>query len=167
MGRPYQIVGALASRCTPAPRRGRSGTSRRPPIRRCDDRGVSDDPGRRAVFRISPLTILAALAFAVCAIPFASGAPWLWLIYLVPLGAIVWVLRIRTTVDPEAVTVRRLLGSRRVPWSQISSLRLGDHARVRAVLSDGAELPLPAVHVRDLPQLAAASGGRLSDPAGD
>ncbi|MDN5747807.1 MAG: PH domain-containing protein [Pseudonocardia sp.] len=35
------------------------------------------------------------------------------------------------------------------------------------MLSDGAELPLPAVGVRDLPQLAAASGGRLPDPAGD
>jgi hypothetical protein len=120
-----------------------------------------------AVFRSSPLTILAALTFAVCAIPFASGAPWLWLIYLLPLGAIVWVLRVRTTVDADAVTVRRLLGRRRIPWSQISSLRLGDHARVRAVLSNGDELPLPAVHVRDLPQLAAASGGRLPDPAGD
>jgi hypothetical protein len=33
---------------------------------------------------------------------------------------------------------------------------------VRAVLADGAELPLPSVRVRDLPQLAAASGGHLS-----
>ena len=63
--------------------------------------------------------------------------------------------------------MRRILGRRRVPWSEISSLRLGDRARVSAVLTDGAELPLPAVHVRDLPQLAAASGGRLPDPAGE
>jgi len=33
------------------------------------------------------------------------------------------------------------------------------------VLSDGSELPLPAVHVRDLPRLAAVSGGRLPDPS--
>jgi hypothetical protein len=65
------------------------------------------------------------------------------------------------------VTVRRVLGRRRVPWSEISSLRLGDRARVSAVLADGAELRLPAVHIRDLPQLAAASGGRLPDPAGE
>jgi hypothetical protein len=38
---------------------------------------------------------------------------------------------------------------------------------VSAVLTDGAELPLPAVTVRDLPQLAAVSGGRLPDPAGE
>jgi Bacterial PH domain len=118
------------------------------------------------VFRPSPLIVLVALALAVCATPFAVAAPLLWLVYLVPLGIIGWTLWVRTVVDPEAVTVRRIVGRRRVPWSEISSLRLGDRSRVSAVLTDGAELPLPAVHVRDLPQLAAASGGRLPDPAG-
>lgn len=119
------------------------------------------------VFRTSPLTILVALAFAVCATPVAFAAPYLWLVYLVPIGMIVWTLRVRTVVDAEALTVRRVVGGRRVPWSQISSLRLGDRSRVRAVLSDGNELPLRCVHVRDLPQLAAASGGMLPDPAGE
>ena len=126
-----------------------------------------DAPTPRIAFRMSPLTVLAALALAVCATPFAFAAPLLWLVYLVPLGIIGWTLRVRTVVDADAVTVRRMLGRRRVPWSEISSLRLGDHSRVSAVLTDGAELPLPAVHVRDLPQLAAASGGRLPDPAGE
>lgn len=119
------------------------------------------------MFRVSPLIVLAALMFVVCATPFAFGAPYFWLIYLVPTGIVVWTLRVRTTVDPESVAVRRVVGGRRVPWTQISSLRLRDRGRVSAVLSDGAELPLPAVHVRDLPQLAAASGGRLPDPAGE
>jgi hypothetical protein len=126
-----------------------------------------EPPAPSIVFRASPLTVLAALALAVCATPFAFGAPLLWLIYLVPLAIIVWTVRVRTVVDAEAVTVRRVLRARRVPWSQISALRLGDRSRVSAVLTDGAELPLPAVHVRDLPQLAAASGGRLPDPAGE
>jgi len=129
-------------------------------------------PAPRVAFRISPLTLLAALALAVCMTPVASAAPLLWLLYLVPLGVIVWTLRVRTVADAEAVTVRRILGRRRVPWSEISSLRLGpsswgDRSRVSAVLTDGAELPLPAVYVRDLPQLAAVSGGRLPDPAGE
>jgi hypothetical protein len=122
-----------------------------------------DEP--RAVFRISPLVVLVALT--VCATPGAWAGPYFWLIYVVPLGIIGWTLRVRTTVDPDAVTVRRLVGRRSVPWTEISSLRLRDRAKVSAVLSDGAELPLPAVHVRDLPQLAAASGGRLPDPAGE
>jgi Bacterial PH domain len=131
---------------------------------------TSDDapaPPPRTVFRISPLIVLVALTFAVCATPLAGAGPYLWLVYLVPLGIIVWTLRVRTTVDSEAVTVRRVFGRRSVPWAQISSLRLRNRARVSAVLSDGGELPLPAVHVRDLPQLAAASGGRLPDPAGE
>jgi hypothetical protein len=123
-----------------------------------DDGGVSE----RAVFRIPPLTILGAVLLAVCATPVAFGAPWFWLVYLLPVAVVVWVLRVRTTVDEEALTVRRLVGSRRVPWSEIRSLHLRDKGGVRAVLADGAELPLPSVRVRDLPQLAAASGGHLS-----
>ena len=135
---------------------------------KCDDGGVTtpdDEAAPRAVFRTSPLTILVALAFALCATPVAFAAPFGVAVYLVPIGMIVWTVRVRTVVDAEALTVRRVVGGRRVPWSQISSLRLGDRSRVRAVLSGGAELPLPSVHVRDLPQLAAASGGRLPDPA--
>jgi hypothetical protein len=116
----------------------------------------------RAVFRIPPLTILGAVLLAVCATPVAFGAPWFWLVYLLPVAVVVWVLRVRTTVDSDALTVRRLVGSRRVPWSEIRSLHLRDKGGVRAVLTDGAELPLPSVRVRDLPQLAAASGGHLS-----
>ena len=128
---------------------------------------AAEGPAPQAVFRISPLVVLVALTFAVCATPFAGGAPYFWLIYLVPIGIVVWTLRVRTTVDSHTVAVRRVVGGRRVPWTQISSLRLRNRGRVSAVLTDGAELPLPAVHVRDLPQLAAASGGRLPDPAGE
>jgi hypothetical protein len=123
------------------------------------------DPPVVAVFRPARLSILGVLLLAVCVTPVAFGAPFFWLVYLVPLGAIAWVLRVRTVADAEALTVRRILGTRRVPWAEISSLRLRDKATVRAVLTDGAELPLPSVHVRDLPQLAAASGGRLHVPA--
>ena len=116
----------------------------------------------RALFRIPPLAILGAVLLAFCATPAAFGAPGFWLVYLLPVAVVVWVLRVRTTVDEEALTVRRLIGSRRVPWSEIRSLHLRDKGGVRAVLTDGAELPLPSVRVRDLPQLAAASGGHLS-----
>jgi hypothetical protein len=132
---------------------------------------VSAPPAQppRAIFRISPLVVLVALTLAVCATPVAFAAPFLWLVYLVPLGIIVWTMRVRTVVDPETVAVRRLVGGRRVPWSEITSVHLGrarnpGTARVSAVLSDGSELALPAVHVRDLPRLAAVSGGRLPDP---
>ena len=138
---------------------------------RCDHGGVSapPEPPPRAVFRISPLVVLVALTFAVCATPVAFAEPFFWLIYLVPVGIIVWTLRVRTVADPETVAVRRLVGGRSVPWNEIASVHLGRartpaSARVSAVLTDGSELALPAVHLRDLPRLAAASGGRLPDP---
>jgi hypothetical protein len=128
------------------------------------------DQPPREVFRISPLVVLVALTFAVCATPVAWAAPYLWLIYLIPVGIVGWTLRVRTVADPETVTVRRLLGGRTVPWSEIAKVHVGRarnpaSARVSAVLTDGSELALPAVHVRDLPRLAAVSGGRLPDPA--
>ena len=133
---------------------------------------AAPDAHARAVFRPPQLTVLFAVTLAVCMIPVATAGPWLWLLFAVPVGIVVWVLRVRTVVDGETVTVRRVVGSRRVPWAQISSLRIGRgnanrRARVHAVLTGGDELPLPAVHVRDLPQLAAVSGGRLPDPAGE
>jgi hypothetical protein len=137
-------------------------TQRTPGVK-CDDGEVS---APHAVFRTSPLSVLGALAIAVCFTPVAFAGPYLWLLYLVPIAMAVWILRVRTTVDAEALAVRKIVGGRRVPWSEISSLRL-DKRRVSAVLSDGAELPLPAVGLRDLPQLAAVSGGRLPDPAGE
>lgn len=166
------------------PDRGTAGHGRAAAARgaRCDPGPVSTDdeegpeaaaePDRdapaaeppRAVFRPSPLVVLVAFAFAFCATPFAFGAPLFWLIYLVPLGMIVWSVRTRTVVDPEALTVRRVWGGRTVPWSQVRSLRLTKRTRVRAVLDGGTELTLPAVHVRNLPQISAASGGRLPDP---
>jgi len=133
---------------------------------------TSDEPAAapRAVFRISPLVVLVALTLAVCATPVALTVPYLWLLYLIPVGIIVWTLRTRTVADPETVAVRRVVGGRRVPWSEITSMHLGrarhpGNARVSAVLDDGSELALPAVHVRDLPRLAAVSGGRLPDPS--
>jgi hypothetical protein len=125
------------------------------------------DVPTRLVFRRSPLALAGAAFFLVAAIPFAFGAPWLWLVYLLPLAFSYQLLRLRTVVDASSVTARRLFASRRVPWSEISSLRLGKKSRVSAVLTDGTELPLPTVHVRDLPALAAISGGRLPDPAGE
>lgn len=121
-----------------------------------------------ATFRIPQLNLLALIAVAFCMIPVAFGAPWFWLIYLVPLVIAVWVVRARTTAAPDGVVARGVARTTRVPWADITALRLRSswtRSRVSAVLSNGSELPLPAVRVRDLPLLAAASGGRLPDPS--
>ena len=118
------------------------------------------------VFRISPLSLLAVVALAICATPVAFGAPWLWVVLAVPVGLAYWVLRVRTTAGPDTVEARGALRTRRVPWSDITALRVRSsrtRSRVGVVRGNGSELSLPAVRVRDLPRLAAASGGRLPE----
>ena len=126
---------------------------------------VSSPGTPRAVFRVSPLMVLFALFLSVCAIPVAFNGPYLWLIYLVPLAVVAWTLRTRTVVDADGLRVRRLVGGRRVPWDSVGGLRVDRRDGVHAVLTEGGEVALPAVHTRDLHQLAVASGGRVPDPA--
>ena len=81
--------------------------------------------------------VLFALFLGVCAIPVAFGAPYLWLIYLVPVGIVAWTLRTRTIVDADGLRVRRLVGGRRVPWDALGGLRVDRRNVVHAVLTDG------------------------------
>jgi hypothetical protein len=130
---------------------------------------VADRPlrlPRRLVFRVPGSALVAVLFFVLCASPLAVAAPWLALIYVIPLGAAVWLLRTRTVVDTEKLVVRRVLTRTVLPWSAIASLRVADRKWVRAVRTDGGEVVLPTVRTRHLPALALMSGGRLPDPTG-
>ena len=113
-----------------------------------------------------PLWLQAVLFLVLCASPLAVAAPWLALIYLIPLGLAVWLLRTRTVVDTEKLVIRRVLTRTVLPWSAITSLRVADRKWVRAVRTDGGEVVLPTVRTRHLPALALMSGGRLPDPTG-
>lgn len=116
------------------------------------------------MFRIPSTAVLGALLAALAATPFAFAAPWLFLVYLVPLAAIVWVLRLRTTADGDKLVARTLFTRHELLWTDIRSLRVSERSWVRAVDADGKELPLPTVRTRHLPALALISGGRLDDP---
>jgi hypothetical protein len=118
----------------------------------------------RLVFRIPATATLGALLFAVTATPFAWAAPGLMAIYLVPLVAVVWVLRVRTTADREKLVARTLFARHVVPWSDVRAFRVSERSWVRAVVGDGKELPLPTVRTRHLPALSLISGGRMEDP---
>jgi len=117
------------------------------------------------VFRTPATAVLGALLFVVTATPFAFAAPWLFLVYLVPLGAIVLVLRLRTTADTDGLVARTLFGHHKLAWSDIRALRVSERSWVRAVLDSGKEQPLPSVRTRHLPALALISGGRLDNPS--
>ncbi len=118
----------------------------------------------RLVFRIPATAVLGALLLAVTATPFAFAAPWLFLIYVVPLVAIIWVLRLRTVADADGVVARTMFGRHELHWGDIRALRVSERSWVRAVLDEGREQTLPTVRTRHLPALALVSGGRLDDP---
>lgn len=119
-----------------------------------------------AVFRLPRVSVVAVLLLVVGATPFAFAAPGLQVIYLLPALLLVWVLRTRTTVGPDGMTVRRIR-TRRLSWSQIERLELRGDGRVRAMLPDGKTVALPGVRVRHLPLLAQCSGGWITDPGQD
>jgi hypothetical protein len=118
----------------------------------------------RLVFRIPATAVLGALLFAVTATPFAWAAPGLFAVYLVPVVAIAWVIRVRTVADQEKLVARTLFGRHVVAWSDVRAFRVSERSWVRAVVEDGKELPLPTVRTRHLPALSLISGGRLDDP---
>lgn len=75
-----------------------------------------------------------------------------------------WVLRVRTTVTPDGLELRRTFSSQSISWDQIKGFRFPKRGWARADLVDGSEAPLPTVTFGRLPQLASASGGRITDP---
>ena len=124
-------------------------------------------PDSSLVFRHSPLGAFAVVPLTICVTPAAFAAPGLLVLYLIPVGVIVWVLRTRTTADRDTISVRGALRTRRVAWGDVTAVRLRSsrtRSGISAVLRGGSELTLPAVRVRDLSALAAVSGGRLPDP---
>lgn len=118
----------------------------------------------RLVFRIPSTAVLGALLFAITATPFAWAAPGLYVIYVIPVVAVAWVLRVRTTADGTQLVARTLFGRHVLPWSDLRALKVSERSWVRAVDKAGKELPLPNVRTRHLPALSLISGGRLDDP---
>ena len=114
-------------------------------------------------FRILPIALIAVFTIAVCVTPVAFTHPAGLALFLIPLGLGIWVLRAKTVVGPDKITVR-MLRRTEIDWNDVRQIRLNERRWLRAVLSSGREVMLPAVRVRDLPRVAAMSGGRIPDP---
>jgi hypothetical protein len=87
------------------------------------------------------------------------------LVYLIPIGAAVYVARTATVVDATGLHARAVFGSQSVRWERLRGLRLDRSGRVYAVEDDGTQLRLPCVRSTRLQPLIAAAGGRIPDPA--
>jgi hypothetical protein len=122
-----------------------------------------DTPAR---FRMNRSALLPVVILALCILPTALVSPWNLLLLLIPAVVAAWVFRTGVDVGDEGITARSLLGSRTVRWPELSRLRLGPRGDLWLGTTGGTEVRLPVLRVRDLPRLAAASGGRLADPTG-
>jgi hypothetical protein len=119
----------------------------------------------RVRFRYHSGITIAGLVATFGAIPVATVRWYLAPILLVPLAVAVWGWRAGTDADTDGVTIRALLGRRRLPWSTIDGFT-PQRDRVFAVLSGGTAVRLPGVTAADLPRLVAASGHDLDAPTG-
>lgn len=85
------------------------------------------------------------------------------LLLLIPIAVTVFIARTRTRVDGDGISVRALLGTRLLPWSELRGLSVSGRS-VYAVARDGS-VRLPCVGVGDLAALSRASDGRLPEVA--
>jgi hypothetical protein len=121
----------------------------------------------RATFRLPAVALFVPVLLFVCITPLATVDGAWWVLYIVPVLALVWVLITHTTATAERITTYGLLGTRKMTWAELDQLELPDARWAIAVAQDGRRLRLPMVRPRDVPRLVAVSGGslRLGDSA--
>jgi hypothetical protein len=116
------------------------------------------------IIKVSPMAHLAVgfltLGLLIPVLAWPLSAPLL----VIPVVLSAMIVRLRTVADNQGVTVRNLWGSRTLRWEDIDGLRFHRGSWGRARLKSGAELRLPAVTFATLPELAAASAGRVPNP---
>ncbi len=132
------------------------------------DTGSSTEHDRPApaakVIRTPRLAFLGVVVLLLGTFFFFVGAPaFLWWLMLLPVAVGVWVLRTQTTVSESGLDPRTVFGSRHLDWAQVEGLRIPKRGFVRARLTDGSEVTLPAVSYDRLRDLIVASDGRIPD----
>ena len=121
-----------------------------------------DAPARLRMSR----TALVPVAFlALCVVPLATATTWTLVLLLVPVAVAAWVLRVGVDVTDDGLTVRSLAGQRTVAWSELAGIRVAEAGDLWLVTTRGTQVRVPVMRVRDLPRLAALSGGRIEVPA--
>jgi hypothetical protein len=120
-----------------------------------------DSPAR---LRMNRTALFPVGLLALCVVPLAFAAPWTPVLLLIPLTVAVWVLRVGVDIADDGLTVRSLAGQRRVPWSELAGIRVAPRGELWLVTTGGTEVRMPVMRARDLPRLAALSGGRIDVP---
>ncbi len=130
----------------------------------------ASDAGRdtQHTFRISRVAYFAVpMTFVVTVILAGASLAWLGWTLVIPVLLGWWIWRLRTIVTDDGIEAVGTFGRREIGWEEIDGLQFARWGAVRAVLINDTKVRLPAITFRDLPQLSAASGGRIPDPYAD
>ena len=120
-----------------------------------------DSPAR---LRMNRTALFPVGLLALCTVPLAFAASWTPVLLVIPLIVALWVLRVGVDIADDGLTVRSLAGQRHVPWAEVAGIRVARRGDLSLVTTRGTEVHLPVMRARDLPQLAALSGGRIELP---
>ena len=120
-----------------------------------------DSPAR---LRMNRTALFPVGLLALCVVPVAFSAPWAPVLLLIPLAVAIWVLRVGVDITDDGLTVRAAFGQRHVPWTSVAGIRVAPRGELWLVTTAATEVKLPVMRARDLPQLAALSGGRIELP---
>jgi len=117
-----------------------------------------------ARLRMSRTALLPVAVLFVCVLPLATVHVWTLVFLLLPVAVAAVVLRTGIDVDDAGITVRSAVGRRLVGWDELAGVRVGRRGDLWLVTRQGTEVRLPVLRTRDLPRLAALSGGRIPSP---
>jgi hypothetical protein len=117
-----------------------------------------------ARFRMSRTALLPVAFLTFCMLPLASVSVWTLLVLLVPAAIAAWVVRVGVDIADDGLAVRSTFGQLQVPWSRLAGIRVAPRGELWLVTTAGTEVRLPVLRTRDLPRLAALSGGRIEVP---
>jgi hypothetical protein len=117
-----------------------------------------------ARLRMNRTALLPVGLLALCVVPLAFAAPWTPVLLLIPVAVALWVLRSGVDIADDGLTLRSLVGERRVPWTELVGIRVAPRGDLWLVTTRGTEVRMPVMRARDLPRLAALSGGRIDVP---
>lgn len=122
-------------------------------------------PAVPVVIKISGLAHLAVGFFTLGLLALVLANPAVFTaLLLIPVLTSVAIVRFRTTADRDTVTARSLFRSRTIDWEDVDGLRFDRGSWASAHLKDGSDVKLPAVTFATLPQLTAATDGRVPNP---
>lgn len=116
----------------------------------------------RAVFRLPAVSLVIPFLLFICVTPLATVGATFWLaLYVLPLLGLIYILCARTVADASLIRTTGLTGGHRILWADLDRFEFQGARWAVAVTTEERRIRLPMVRPRDLPQLAAVSGGRL------